>query len=301
MKDVAPINHQVFTVNRQRVKQICSGCKKSNHTAENCFFLHPELRPPQSKKQTKKVYIAKDANTEELMQFALPVIMAAKTTQCSQDMLVDSGASSHIVNTLHNFKPQNGNGATTIQIAIGDGTIMKAEAIGTLTLNIIDDNNELKELILKDVLYVPKMQMNLLSVSKLTNSDNAIVHIGGTETPFLQLQNHTKIPLVQDSGLFYLKIWYINRAMTANSTAAADLLRVHRSHGHINMRQLAKFYNLTTTKSFEDCEECLQSKSTRLSKVPRLLLSPIHAKHHFLTRLLLNSHQTCSWKISMSG
>ena len=97
---------------------------------------------------------------------------AAKTTEHEQNMLVDSGASVHIVNTLNNFeaKPQTINTKTMIQIA--DGTIMQAEAIGTLTINIMDSNNRLNELVLKDVLYVPSMTMNLFSVSKFTNNND---------------------------------------------------------------------------------------------------------------------------------
>ena len=77
----------------------------------------------------------------------------------SQTWIVDSGASDHMTgdsSVFKTFSPCVDN----LNVRIADGTLSKVTGIGSVAVT--------KDLVLKSVLFVPKLNCNLLSVSKLT-------------------------------------------------------------------------------------------------------------------------------------
>ena len=79
--------------------------------------------------------------------------------------IIDSGASNHMTGSLENLSEKE-----TIQgcpIGLPDGECVLACEQGTMTLE--------EGLELKNVLYVPKLKCNLLSVPQLTDEENCVV------------------------------------------------------------------------------------------------------------------------------
>ena len=60
------------------------------------------------------------------------------------------------------------------EISLGDGHIVKATGIGTELLKIVIVQNQIQRCELKDVLFVPELSYNLLSVSRLTKAGKII-------------------------------------------------------------------------------------------------------------------------------
>ena len=81
--------------------------------------------------------------------------------------IVDSGATSHISNSrelYEVFQPLE----KTQQIILGDGRRLEAVGIGVVALRLKLSGAKSKVGRLKDVLYVPDLAYNLLSVPKVT-------------------------------------------------------------------------------------------------------------------------------------
>ena len=94
----------------------------------------------------------------------LPTAFNAKKNN-TQSWIVDSGASNHMTgdsSVFHNYTPSFEN--NTVRIA--DGTSSKVAGIGTVIIS--------KDITLNSVLFVPNLDCNLLSISKITRDLNCV-------------------------------------------------------------------------------------------------------------------------------
>ena len=96
-------------------------------------------------------------------------LLSATTSNEVGSWIVDSGATSHLCNDKSMFtvfdsleNPQ--------EIVLGDGHTLDAVGIGDVVLNLVVDG-KIKKRQLRDVLYVPRLTCNLLSVSKTTETE----------------------------------------------------------------------------------------------------------------------------------
>jgi len=78
--------------------------------------------------------------------------------------IVDSGATCHVCNDRNLFIELN-NLKSPLDIVLGDGRTLNANGCGTVTL-ILECGSMRKKCKFHDVLYVPELTYNLLSVSK---------------------------------------------------------------------------------------------------------------------------------------
>ena len=88
--------------------------------------------------------------------------LAGPTTSTIHEWLVDNGATAHMTydkSILHDVKP------SSFQISIGDASSIKALCVGNVFLNT-SSNDE--SAVLQDVLHVPRISANLLSVYRIT-------------------------------------------------------------------------------------------------------------------------------------
>ncbi|KAI3470144.1 hypothetical protein Pfo_026807, partial [Paulownia fortunei] len=83
----------------------------------------------------------------------------------SKPWIVDSGASDHITGDISIFQHYNPCPNTSI-VRIADGSISKVAGIGSIKLT--------KDLTLIYALYVPKLDCNLISISKFTRDLNCV-------------------------------------------------------------------------------------------------------------------------------
>ena len=78
--------------------------------------------------------------------------------------IIDSGASSHMCNDEQLFTKME-TLKKLLEIALGDGHVVKSHQQGTVSLMMKLPGNESRKCNLRDVLYVPILPYHLVSVS----------------------------------------------------------------------------------------------------------------------------------------
>ena len=79
---------------------------------------------------------------------------------------IDSGATVHVVNSLQGFHTRRTLQRGERRIKVANGVEAEVKAIGDLSLELVDGF----VLKLSDVLYVPSLRRNLISVSRLDDN-----------------------------------------------------------------------------------------------------------------------------------
>ncbi|KAL5779663.1 hypothetical protein ACOSQ2_010400 [Xanthoceras sorbifolium] len=236
----------------------CDHCHKHGHSKDTCWKLHgnpTDWKPPSrfsNNKERQGHTAATDSGTPstpslfsqeqlDLLQkmFGQSVIGTATLAQSGNTLtalsvkqvktkpwIIDSGASDHMTSDsslISDFQPCN-NGLT---IKIADGSV--SQVTGTGSVKISDS------LVLKSVLFVPKLDCNLLSITKLTKDCNCMAK-------------------------------FVHNLFTSNSDS--EIMLYHYRLGHPNFMYLEKLFpSLFKNKSFKNfqCEICHLSKHIRNS------------------------------------
>ena len=93
------------------------------------------------------------------------IIEVSVITDTLNNWCIDSGATNHIYNSLQGFRSTRKCSDGKVILTLGSSVTVSVVAIGVIVLEFQDN----KTLILSDVLYVPLMRRNLISVSELSN------------------------------------------------------------------------------------------------------------------------------------
>ncbi|KAL3520220.1 hypothetical protein ACH5RR_018369 [Cinchona calisaya] len=190
----------------------CDHCKKSGHSRDNRWKIHgkPTDRKPSKGAQDKECrgnhvsiegptsfdsnpftveqleILQKMFSQQNPIQNTIGIGSVAKKGNHSSALtvnslklwIVDSGASDHMtgdVSLFHKYTPTQEN--STIKTA--DGTLSQVTGTGSIFIS--------KDLILNSVLYVPNLDCNLLSISKLTRPHNCVAKFSANLCEFQDL------------------------------------------------------------------------------------------------------------------
>ncbi|KAL0263996.1 UNVERIFIED_CONTAM: hypothetical protein PYX00_011034 [Menopon gallinae] len=126
----------------------CYRCNKVGHMAKNC---HVNL------KNKNKI------NNNSVSLYSEPE--AANVSARDDLWCLDSGSTSHICNTPHKIQNLEQSGTKRLRVANGQTT----EICGSGTVKIKTGNCNNKNVAINNVLLVPELKMNFLSVSKITD------------------------------------------------------------------------------------------------------------------------------------
>jgi hypothetical protein len=164
-----PVEGAALAVNKSIKKGLrkCNHCNGDNHVIDNCFKLHgyPDWHPkskttsnarPENVKNnsaTATAFVSKSGISSSAL--SLSVITR------NSDWIIDTGATDHMTWDSHIFTHFSPNASKTV-IVNANGVSSPVEGVGTISLSPF--------LSIPDVLFVPTMSCNLLSVSKLTKS-----------------------------------------------------------------------------------------------------------------------------------
>ncbi|CAA0841807.1 Unknown protein [Striga hermonthica] len=175
------------------------------------------------------------------------------------DWCLDSGASTHMTNqpaTLDSLESYSGNSS----VIVGNGSNLSISHIGSCRLP-----NGMR---LNDVLVVPHLTKNLVSISKLTSDLPVDVVFSGNL--FLIQHRETKEPLARgrcDGGLYYMDRWCpALAAAVRNKVSKASFELWHCRLGHASssiISLLQKSGSLTVTtdsSSTRICSSCNLAK-----------------------------------------
>eukprot|EP00794_Sanderia_malayensis_P002751 gene2751-biopygen2271 len=148
----------------------CFYCQKEGHFAKNCFKKKADRKAKLQAESAKTVEHQDDGDGD----FVLTVNNSDK--QACDDWWIDSGASQHMsfnnsgmINYMKFSMPQ--------EIKLADNSIVFAYGKGNIRLPCYDGSKRIN-LMLKDVLFIPKLRKNLLSLSTVTERGNEVLFKG---------------------------------------------------------------------------------------------------------------------------
>ena len=130
----------------------CFFCKKFGHMKRNCRRYKHWLDKQKAKGKKNTVSVVYESNSLEIL---------------SNTWWLDSGATVHVTNSLQGFKTKRVPNKDDLKVFVGNGERVKVDFVGLASLEL--ESGFILELV--DVIYVPSMTRNLLSVSKLVKSN----------------------------------------------------------------------------------------------------------------------------------
>lgn len=272
------------------------------HNDTECFDLHPELRhPPSSYKAhtvsatvnsffvTVKDDVRRDGetsvnNTTELQDSTPTSALSSQVSEGSKVVWhIDSGASAHLCNTAGWFTELRPCPPKTVTVA--NKSTLQCQQEGTIHVRI-SAGNHWKNAVFTNVLYVPDLGVNLLSVQAMTKAGlhlNFTQHGCTIRNKRQQVIGYAKA----EQNLYHLVVTPLKPTMNvhANSvqmsdgntvTAASDWQLIHARMGHLNAASVKMLFDrnmvlgLTRPVSgdqeqLQQCKGCLEGKAHRQS------------------------------------
>ena len=207
---------------------------------------------------------------------------------------VDSRATLHMTNDagkLSSIEQYNGNN----MIYVGDGNGLPISHIGDACVTSKEGNFNLK-----DVLVVPNLKKNLLSVKKFT-SDNSCTFEFTSSGFIVKDQNQTIITRGHKKGQLYALDGIFHKALSAIRKGGSSSSIWHQRLGHLNSRLLSllKEKNVIDVTHWVTkpilCASCQMGKSCKLpfsnsNKISKFSLDKIHCDLWGPAPLASNQH-----------
>ena len=137
---------------------LCTHCKGHTHTIKTCWQLHPHLcRRDRDNKEKKK-------ELKERIKEAFVLIEDLPSEPGK--WLLDSGASCHMSNDKSSFVSLRDH-KVRVQVGKKDHYVV-SEGVGVVEL-ALDVGGDTQHIAIYDVLYIPDLPINLMSVAQLAN------------------------------------------------------------------------------------------------------------------------------------
>src|ERR1700678_3781833 len=247
-------------------------CDHRTHSEEQCWSLHPELRKKHNNKRHQ-------ANTADVQYAHTATTTASALCEMNPPapgprFLLDSGASTHMCNErplLRQIRPLKA--PSTITFGGGHSVLAKEE--GDILFNLVLQGKK-TTILLRDVLYAPTMNNNLISMMKW--SKQGVRSFINDKHQCVLIRNNKSIGFVQARSDNLLELPIIplsmNRreaAMTATATAETSRMSLlHQRCGHLNASDMKRLPQMTSgaiiskTMRMDDCDACLKSKAHQL-------------------------------------
>lgn len=240
-------------------KRWCNHCKSSTHDTNYC------------RKKTSSAKSVQD-NCDQSEETGSYNFLVSDDFDCgiaddsvsqinSSFLLVDSGATSHIisdqskfVNLDKNFDPEK----HFIELADGSRKNNIVSAKGDARIMINDSKGVLRKIILKDALCIPSYKQNILSVQSVTKYGGKVNFQKGSAK--LMTSDRNIFNIVQQGKLYFLN--------SARSYSTRTLEEWHKALGHCNVKDVLSLeskvngMNIVGKDKF-NCGTCAEGKMTQ--------------------------------------
>lgn len=243
----------------------CFKCGKSGHKSNVCKFQSHANNSASN-------FVSPDpVNEDSSSGFQMNdgiCLLTAGDVNVPTEFIIDSGCTDHICNNIDYFY----NYVTLkepINIAVAKSNeYMQAVGIGNIHCFVFVNNNFVK-CKLQNVLYVPELKQNLLSVKRLEKLGHKLIFESGKVNIYL----HGKLIAegFRDT-LYKLKLYFDNSECYANHTEE-NIKLWHARLGHLgeaNLKKLVK-KNLANgintnilNETLDLCQSCIEGKQCRL-------------------------------------
>ena len=246
---------------KKKNDKYCRYCKTKGHTIDQCY---KKKRKDQQIDQHKNNNINKQEIIKE--EFCLHVNDSDhKNIDSRIKWLIDSGCSAHMTsnkNILYNLRPYSGS------ITIANGKHINVSEIGTCNIKV---NGVILKL--KNVLYVPEIMENIISVKEIINEGHQVNFLKpNSNITLIGKKAILKINLTNENKQTYLlsKLSTHQNYVVNNN----DTYKWHQRLGHVNnttiknMIQMKSAFNIPNKMNMEhlpECEICIKGKLKKSS------------------------------------
>ena len=190
-----------------------------------------------------------------------------KRESSSPQILVDSGATVHILNDKRYFESFNQNFNSknhVIELANGTKIEGNAQAQGNAKITIYDSNNQAHSVQLLNTLYIPNFKHNIFSVSAATKHG---ANISFNKYSGQMVKNDCVFKFEKVNNLYFLNSINHCKKEIDSIKACRSLEEWHKIMGHCNTKDILKLEKCTqnmkiTNKNSFDCETCIKGKMT---------------------------------------
>ncbi|KAL0893362.1 hypothetical protein ABMA27_014949 [Loxostege sticticalis] len=228
----------------------CFHCNKFGHMSKNCWHKKTKSENERSSEKNKKGFIAP---------------FSAMQLQDAYSWYVDSGASMHL--TMHRDWLENLKTPPITNIRIADNKLLKVESCGNVSMQVSDGKGGYNKIQVRNVLYVPDLSTNLLSVSRIIKN-GCKVEFDANGCSIFNQNNLRVAHATLTNGTYKLKVKELEgQAMVA--TTKTDSYTWHQHMDHLNMKDVSRLPSCTTgvklLQAKDDCVciSCLEGKQTR--------------------------------------
>ena len=192
--------------------------------------------------------------------------------------VIDSGATCHMCNNEELFDQIIGLEMPQ-EITVDDGHSVQATGRGDVILRMTVLNGKIRKCKLSDVLYVPDLSHNLLSVSK-AGSNGKRFEFGQSHCNIIDNKFGLFATATKCGNIYYLNCAGCNLSMKENHTAmkcaSTDQTKEsiwHRRYGHLGARNLERIvkeqlvdgFDYEPKKESSFCEPCVDGKQSTLT------------------------------------
>ncbi|KAG8497843.1 hypothetical protein CXB51_007132 [Gossypium anomalum] len=201
----------------------CRSCKQFGHVEKVC--KNKPKGPAQQQTQTQ-AQATEDLQAQEEHVFTASYFVT--TSKVKSNWLVDSGYSHHMVGDESLFKDLDRSYSSKIRIE--NGELIEARGRGSVLINTCSGNK-----IISDVLFVPDIDQNLLSVGQLVEKGYSIV-FKNSSCIIEDCLGHELITVGMVDKCFMLDVNQLESRAYVSLTDNAGLW--HKRLGHVNFRSL---------------------------------------------------------------
>jgi hypothetical protein len=236
----------------------CFHCGKKGHKIADCY-----KRISEEKSKARRATTESSSSRDSGFIAAL----SASSADDPESWCIDSGATRHLCSRREWF--QEYKSIEPKKIYMADDRIIKAEGEGIIQVNLETDGGTYSGHF-QDVLYVPELEGNLLSVSKIASKGRKII-FSEKDCQVIDKNGEVSAKGLNVGGLYKLSAKVIPPSQVKAAKASSsksDLELWHRRFGHLNEQAIKSLHSKGLVKGLdiegnEDmglCKGCIYGK-----------------------------------------
>ena len=242
----------------------CHHCGKLRHMQKDCY----NHEKPKNADRKKSSVSAKKSNDTSTGFLASAQALAAGNH--TNSWIIDSGDTCHICCNKMMFSELEVMNRPQV-VTLGEGRSIEYTKRGTVKLKLKQLDGTYKSATLHDVLYVPELLYNLLSISKATDFGKR-VKFDDSMCKIINEDQGAVGSAMKCGSLYYLNCQKFNQRQMINAAKEQSNIAIwHHRYGHLNVASLKKLANeqLVNDLNHDDvsnemrfCESCTGEDSS---------------------------------------